>query len=218
MKQQYGYMNNTYLNLSTKIEKEILAILKAVNSIARDLGLDFFVFGATARDIIFKYGYNIPAGRATQDIDLAVNLRTWDQYDQFCKELCEKAKFRSTKTIHRFEYDNYPVDIIPFGAISDKSKNILWPPDKKTTMKLTGFEEAYKNSILVLVNEKPRLEIPIVSPTGFALLKLLSWSDGENRNYKDAYDLNLVIRYYDSLGNEDRIYEFDSILNQDEFE
>ena len=109
------------------------------------------------------------------------------------------------------------MDIIPFGKISDRTKKILWPPDQTREMNLLGFEEAFIDSIIVRFREDPVIDIPVVSPLGFAILKIFSWSD-RNDEIKDAHYLRLVISNYADLGNEERIYEVDEILKQENFD
>jgi predicted nucleotidyltransferase len=92
------------------------------------------------------------------------------------------------------------------------------PPDQKVKMNLLGFEEAFTDSINVRIAEEPILEVPFVSPLGFAILKIISWADRYEQSYKDAYDLNLVLRNYADLGNDERIYDVEEILNQEDFD
>ena len=51
-----------------------LAVLTVVDRVARELGLDYFVTGATARDILLYGVFGIDTGRLTRDVDLAVAL------------------------------------------------------------------------------------------------------------------------------------------------
>jgi len=208
-------MNKKLLKIINEVEPEITIILEKLKNAANELNAEFFVVGAIARDIIFTHCYGIQTGRATYDIDVGVNLSSWDHYDALIRKLCSDTNFTSTKVVHRFEYNKYPVDIIPFGQISDKTKKIHWPPDQSKEINLIGFEEAFTDSVIVRLREDPVLDIPIVSPLGFALLKIFSWAD---RNYgmRDAYDLRLVISNYADLGNEERVYEVDEILNQED--
>ncbi len=71
-------MNNTLLNISEKISEPIIDIYDLIAKIANEQNVRFFVIGATARDIVFEHGYNIPVPRATRDIDLAVQVATWN--------------------------------------------------------------------------------------------------------------------------------------------
>ena len=210
-------MNKKLLKIINEVEPEITIILEKLKNAAYELNVEFFVVGAMARDIIFTHCYGIQTGRATYDIDVGVNLASWDHYDALIKKLCSDTNFTSTKVVHRFEYNKYPVDIIPFGQISDKTKKIHWPPDQSKEINLIGFEEAFTDSVIVRLREDPVLDIPIVSPLGFTLLKIFSWAD-RNDGMRDAYDLRLVICNYADLGNEERIYEVDEILNQEDFD
>ena len=95
---------------------------------------------------------------------MGVNLESWDHYYAFTKKLCSDTKFVPAEILHRFEYNEYPVDIIPFGKISDRTKKILWPPDQTREMNLLGFEEAFFDSIIVRLREDPVLDIPARYP------------------------------------------------------
>lgn len=210
-------MKRNLLKLTNKVESGITIILEKILIVAKELNVQFFVVGAIARDIVFTNIYGVQTGRATNDIDLGINLESWKHYDAFINKLCSDSKFAPTDIVHRFKYDKYLVDIIPFGKISDSEKKILWPPDKTREMNLLGFEEAYNDSSLVRLRENPALDILFVSPLGFAILKLFSWID-RNDKIKDAHDLRLVICNYADLGNEKRIYEVDEILKQEDFD
>ena len=50
----------------------MLEVLRQVDRVARSLGLDYFVVGAMARDILLTGVFGLSAGRATRDVDLAV--------------------------------------------------------------------------------------------------------------------------------------------------
>jgi predicted nucleotidyltransferase len=211
-------MNGKYLNLSNKVEDYIVEILEAISDIAHDLNLKFFVIGAIARDVIFTNGYNVPTGRATNDIDLGICMGTWDTYDTFVNRLHIEKKFAKTKVKHKYLYRDFPVDIIPFGDITTSLKVLKWPQDEDKEMNLLGFEEAYENAIIVNLQENPLLEIPFVSPVGYAILKLISWDDRKNQAKRDAQDLFLVIKDYANLGNEKRLYEMNEIFEQEDFD
>lgn len=58
-----------------------LAVLTLVDGVARELALDYFVTGAMARDILLYGVFGIDTGRGTLDVDLAVALDSWLQFD-----------------------------------------------------------------------------------------------------------------------------------------
>src|SRR6187402_1335606 len=58
-----------------------LAILRAVNSSAHALDVPVMLVGATARDIMLTFLHDIPARRATEDMDFALAVPSWEAFE-----------------------------------------------------------------------------------------------------------------------------------------
>lgn len=141
-------MKNISLDLSGKISELTITILKNINRVATKLNLPFFVIGATSRDILLQIAHDIETARATVDIDIGVMVTGWDHFAKLKDELVKSKKFKLSRQMQRLEYDdNFPVDIIPFGAIEDNDSIISWPPDGAIKMNMAGFQESYQRSI-----------------------------------------------------------------------
>ena len=118
-----------------------LEILRHLNATFHRLGTDYFIIGATARDIVLNHVFGIAPTRATVDIDFAIALTSWKQFQGIRQELLDSGHFRERRrtAIHSlvFEPDErgfgYPVDLIPFGRIEDPPREIAWPPDQHKT-------------------------------------------------------------------------------------
>ena len=65
------------LDLSGKIDRFLVEIFEKIVSAAESVNTAFFVVGASARDIILKFGFDIETIRATNDIDLGVRVSDW---------------------------------------------------------------------------------------------------------------------------------------------
>ncbi|WP_114418193.1 hypothetical protein [Marinospirillum perlucidum] len=64
-------------------------------------------------------------------------------------------------------------------------------------MSLLGFKEAHKGAWQVQIHEDPSLVLPVASPVGMVLLKLISWLDRPVEiRAKDASDLHYLIYSY----------------------
>ena len=127
-------MSKNLLNISGKISDPIVSIYALITQIAKQNNVPFFVIGATARDIIFEYAYGIKAPRGTRDIDLAVQIASWQEFQQLQNQLIATGQFSSTKMAQRLLYQNeIPVDIVPFGAINHEG-SIAWPPENSIKM------------------------------------------------------------------------------------
>jgi predicted nucleotidyltransferase len=212
-------MNETLLDLSGKIDGLTVELLKKIADVAESMNVPFFIVGAIARDIILSRYYDIETGRATQDIDLAVQVSDWNGYERLRQGLIASGKFMRDKKIAQgvIYKEFYPVDIIPFGAISEPNGFISWPHDDMT-MNTLGFREAYNNSITVRMQAKPAIDIQFVSLPGLALLKMISWDDNPSRRDKDAPDLLLLMRTYLDAGNQERLWNKELDLIVEDFD
>lgn len=171
-------------------------VLCAVDSAARDLAIDYFVAGAMARDIVLLNVLGFDTLRATRDIDLAVNVSSWDQFDALKTRLIDSHGFSmGNGAAQRVYYESvYPVDLVPFGGVVEDDGNISWPPDSAIVMNVLGYNEALDSTLKVEV--RPGTVIPVASLASLAMLKVFAWIDRGHRDRKDALDLALLLRRY----------------------
>ena len=212
-------MTRPLLDLSGKINTGSVEIFQTVADVAAALDIPFFVIGATARDIVLEFGYGISPSRATRDIDLGVKVADWQQFEELSEALVASGKFRKSSATQRFFYtDNCPLDIVPFGPISQNDISIKWPPRQEVEMNILGFEESFSHALLVKLRHD--LEIHFASPVGWALLKIVSWGERDaGERVKDALDLGLILRNYAEAGNEERLYGIEAaMLEQEEYD
>lgn len=213
-------MTRNLLDLSGKIDPATVEIYDAIVTAANTINARFFVVGATARDLILNYGYGIRVIRATTDIDLGVQLGSdWSEFEDLKRALLDTGNFIDTKAAQRLLYqDGVPVDIVPFGSVTDRNGNISWPPDHSIKMCVLGFDEAYESAQRVRLRTDPLLEILVASLAGLAVLKLIAWSE-RSASGKDALDLMLLLRDYLDAGNQNRLMdEHANLLADDDFD
>jgi predicted nucleotidyltransferase len=192
-----------------------IEILKQVDPVARALGIDYFVTGATARDILLVGVFGLETGRGTRDVDLAIAVGGWPQFETVKTRLVETGAFQVDEgVIHRLFHlresgrRGYPIDLIPFGGIGDPAATIAWPPDRSIVMNVAGYREAFEAALPVEID--PGCVVRIVSLPGLAILKLLAWGDRGAADTRDAIDLAMLLRQYRAAGNEDRLYGAES--------
>lgn len=188
-----------------------LAVLTLVDGVARELALDYFVTGAMARDILLYGVFGIDTGRGTLDVDLAVALDSWPQFDVVKARLVETGEFISDESVPRRLFyrrgagqTGHPIDLLPFGGIEQRPNKIAWPPDLSIVMNVAGYREALAAAQEVEVH--PGLVVRVASLPGLAILKLFAWADRGAENPKDALDLVTLLRQYGAAGNEDRLF------------
>jgi predicted nucleotidyltransferase len=201
-------MRIALLDLSGKIDSLTVSALKQIQQIALHEHIPFFIVGATARDILLETAHGFEPKRATADIDIAVALESWTQFDFIKQALVQSYDFKPARKTERLLFqDILPVDFIPFGGVTESNNHISWPPDRSFKMSVIGFEECYRHSIPVKMADNPDLVIQVVSLPGLALLKLISWNDNPERRRRDAPDLFFIIQNYLDAGNLERFFE-----------
>lgn len=206
-------MTKNLLDISGKISDPIVKAYEVIAKVTKQSDTQFFIIGATARDIVFEHAYGIKAPRATMDIDLAVQVASWEEFQQLKDRLIATGNFRATNMSHRLVYtDNFPLDIVPFGAIEEDGGIIRWPPEHSFEMSMTGFQDVYANTQLARIRQKPALDVHVVAPAGLMVLKLFAWRDRNARTKKDAQDITFILHNYMDAGNLEMFWEQHSDL------
>jgi predicted nucleotidyltransferase len=167
-------MNENLLDLSGKIDELTVSIYETIAKVADPAGIKYFIIGASARDMILKHGYGIHTIRATLDIDIGIQVSSWDDYKKLSSDLIEAGKFTKSKEPHRFLFNNTRIDLIPFGNIETEGNQISWPPEDDVVLNVLGFEEAYKSVIIVRLRSSPVLDIRVASLTGLTRSSLIN--------------------------------------------
>lgn len=212
-------MKNILFDISGKIDTGTVEVLRAIKEVAESLQINFFVVGASARDIILEHCYNASPRRGTRDIDIGVEVADWDEFQMLSEKLIATGKFVNGKEEQRFIFNKIPIDIMPFGLISDENKNIAWPPEHVMIMNMQGFEEAYRNAITVRISSEPNLDIKVPTLPGLALMKLISWKDRAEGKQKDAKDILFIMENYYNAGNDERLYDqYSYMLEESSFD
>lgn len=188
-----------------------LEVLRQVDRVTRELALEYFVVGAMARDILLSGVFGLDAGPRTRDVDIAVALDGWPQFQTIKARLVETGAFvpdeRSAQRLyHRAasEGTGYPIDLIPFGGVEEPESQIAWPPDRNVVMNVAGYAEAFTSAVPVEV--APAFVVRVASLPGLAILKLIAWADRGAGDPRDAIDLATLLQLYGAAGNEDRLY------------
>ena len=60
--------------------QRVVPVLTSLQEACHDLGMDFYVIGALARDLHLQHLSDIDVPRATRDVDVAIAVGGWDSY------------------------------------------------------------------------------------------------------------------------------------------
>jgi len=175
--------------------RDFVIFFECINEACNHFGINYFVVGAFARDILLKNIFNQPTGLATQDIDIAIQLDTWDKYQDFTKCLKTNYGFNMERNDYTFiSPEGVLTDILPYGEIESERK-ISFPPFSRV-INMFGFEEVSDTCLVIRLDDK--IDIKIASIEGIAILKLIAWKDRkpEKVSEKHVKDIALIINAY----------------------
>jgi predicted nucleotidyltransferase len=204
---QKKFMKTISLDFSQKNDLMPLAeVVRALQAVAQPKGINFFLMGAAARDLMLRHAHNIAPTRLTEDVDFAVMVPDWESFNVLRQGLIDSGEFaeRAESAAHKLRHrQGRPLDIVPFGGIERADRTIAWPPDQHTVFDCFGAREAFDDCISVQLPGGVNLRV--ASIPALALLKVTAWQDRKlTHPGRDAGDLMLYMRHYLDCGNLNR--------------
>ncbi len=172
--------------------------LKALTSSLQEIDIPLYVVGATARDIMMKLLNDDEVRRRTNDLDVAIALKDWSDYDTVRKKL-ESNHFIKVKDKQKFYYkgedgtNDFEVDVVPFGGVA-QDEQICWPPEGNPVMSVKCFEDVMARSLSVSIDDN--ITFQIAPLCGQFLIKLDTWIDRHAKTNKDAVDMYYFLTKY----------------------
>ncbi|MDC1767487.1 MULTISPECIES: nucleotidyl transferase AbiEii/AbiGii toxin family protein [Bacteroides] len=186
---------------SEKIANPLLVeLLRKLTDSFNRMGREFYVIGATARDIIIRQLIGTTSGRKTKDLDIAIAIPDWSVFEEVKECLIADGFKKSTHMHQRFYYGEYELDVVPYG-VAKEDDNIYWPPEEEIAISVKGFDEVLAEAITVNIDDE--FSIKIASLHGLFLLKFNAWLDRNIKTSKDAEDMSFILSNY-FIANLDR--------------
>lgn len=194
-------------------------LVRALQSVAEPRGIDFFLMGAAARDLMLWHAHGIETGRMTEDADFAVMVRDWRSFDELRKALIAGGEFtaRPGPALHRLRHrSGLPLDIVPFGGVERQDRTLAWPSDG-AVIDCFGVNEAFGASVTVLLPEGVPLKVAPVP--ALTVLKICAWRDRKHsRPRQDAPDLLLFLRRYMDCEGDRAASEHPDLFEGDDYD
>ncbi len=193
-----------------RIEPDDLELLREISRVCETCGVQWMLIGALARDVLLDRLADMSAGRATDDVDIAVTVASWNDFDALKGAFAESGLLEPTTTAHRLRgtsggpFEARRVDVVPFGEQIQDGTMLRWPPDQTTVMSVVGFVDAFDASLEIAFDG---LRFRVVSVPGLAALKLAAWLDRHHETTKDAVDFDRLLRTYEYVIGTERLYD-----------
>lgn len=179
------------------LHNDLLAeTLQALSECFGAIGAEVYVVGASARDIALRLLKVEDTPRRTLDLDVAVALKEWSQYDRL-SHVMQRNCFEKDKAKQRFTYlgkdgrNRFEVDVVPFGDIEENGL-VAWPPEGSPVMSVRGFSDVMAHADGVDV--EGAFSFRLASLSGQFLIKLDAWGDRHFRTRKDVADMVYIMQ------------------------
>lgn len=170
-------------------------LLEQLKDVCEIVGADFLVIGALARDLHFHdQDRKADTPRMTRDVDVAVAVSSWENYDQVREQLLDVHGFGEGDQKQRvISPQGTVLDLVPYGGVEDSSGKVRFPPEGTPEMTTLGMREAMEAAITARLDGV--LDLKVVSLPGLGVLKLIAWDERRTRT-KDAHDLCFIMGQY----------------------
>ena len=180
---------------SEKIGNPLLVeLLRKLTDSFSKMDKEFYVIGATARDIVIQQLLDTESKRRTRDLDIAIAIPDWETFEQVKQSLIADGFEKSSDMQQRFYYGEYELDIVPYGVVAKEDDKIYWPPEEEIAMSVKGFDEVLSEAITVSIDDD--FKVKIASLHGLFLLKFNAWLDRNTKTSKDAEDMSFIFSNY----------------------
>jgi predicted nucleotidyltransferase len=217
MMQQEESTMNSLINIAGKLPAGLVEMYQVLEECAKALDIEFLIIGAMARDLVLYHGFGADIERGTRDVDFAIQVDSWQEFDQMKEALETQGFIADESEIYRLNFTDsetmpWELDILPFGELSNDQQYIAWPPEGHTIMSTLGFSEALKNSWQVQILDEPEVIVSVANPAAMIVLKIIAWTERNPQlRRKDAQDIAYIIKSYSKIPE---VYES---LHSDEY-
>lgn len=179
------------------------ALLETIAGVMQSLELDFFIVGATARDINLSHFTGLDSPRTTEDLDIAVRVSSIHQFQSILSALMETGSFaRIADNPIRLLYNkSFELDLLPFGDLETEGRAVNIPVKGGAfVLSVPGLEEV--QPMVADLKLSSGSSIHYCPLEGLVLLKLISWHEKPERT-KDRDDIEHICKvYFEYAGDE----------------
>lgn len=172
-------------------------LLEALERGFKRFNIDFYLVGATARDVWMRGVHETSPRRATSDIDFAIMITDSAQYTELKDYLIKVEGFvpyhdNSFVLIWNDE-DKTQVDLIPFGELENEGI-VTVKGTGMTTLNVEGFKEVFDSASEEIETEGQQFKVCTLA--GIVVLKLIAWDDRPEWRREDIGDIAEIIKNY----------------------
>ncbi|PRY22292.1 putative nucleotidyltransferase [Spirosoma oryzae] len=186
------------ISLTERQRQQYKPIFDAIEQACDEVGIEFFLVGAVARDITMAI-HGLESPRVTRDLDIAVLIPEPTDYDRLKEKLLEKGQFAEVRNMPftlKYAGDTV-VDLLPFGGLEMDGQVLVNRGEAVAKLAVTGFAEVYEHGTQhVMLDEE--FTFRVCDLPGMVVLKLIAYDDNFER-VKDLTDIAFILKNYEAI-------------------
>ena len=181
-------------------------LLDAIERGFNRFSIDYYLVGATARDVWMRGVHEVTPKRATSDIDFAIMVKDSEQFGDLKEYLIQVEGFVPYKenAFVLIWKDQTQLDLIPFGDL-EKEGVVTVKGTGFTSMNVEGFKEVFEEASEDILTDDNK-QFKVCTLAGIVILKLIAWDDRPEVRREDIDDIADILSYYFRF-NSDAIWE-----------
>ena len=191
------------INLSGARFNNFKSVFDSLESSLNEAGIDFYVLGALARDMLFSNEGISTRTTADVDLDVYINLQDEDRYRLLRKKLIENYSFTESKenSFALISAEGTTIDLLPFGEIEVQDGETI-AGECLSSIKVNGFKEVHSKG-LEEVDSEELGNFKVAKLASIILLKLIAFDDRPEMRGNDPGDVaSIIANYFDiNAGN-----------------
>ncbi|MBX2930151.1 MAG: nucleotidyl transferase AbiEii/AbiGii toxin family protein [Saprospiraceae bacterium] len=186
-------MSSLQINFDNLRSGPFRNVFDALEAAFEQYGIDFYVIGAFARDIWLGENDRLPGLRATLDLDLAVYISNWEDYEALKNYLIATHGFLADKEPYRLHNNaGQIIGLIPFGGV-EKDRQVYIAGTPPIQLSVFGTQEVARHAVPVSQGFR------IITLPGLCIMKLIAWSDRSDWRHKDLQDFWFLLEHYEQI-------------------
>ncbi|CAN5915217.1 hypothetical protein BH11BAC7_BH11BAC7_20330 [soil metagenome] len=196
-------MTSLKIDLHKIRQEQLKPIFDELEKAFIEIGIDFYLIGAVARDIWITGVHGGKATRITRDVDFAVLIPEKEGYSKLRKLLIETGKFVEVKeNAFALSYEGITVDLLPFGKEIEDAGVVSIEGRGLTTISVDGFAEVLEEATASIEFEQGN-RFKVCTLPGMIVLKLIAYDDRPEMRTKDIRDIGNIIESYHNFVHEE---------------
>jgi predicted nucleotidyltransferase len=190
-------MSSFKIDLHKIRQEQLKPVFDELEKAFVEIGIDFYLIGAVARDIWVTGVHGGKPKRITGDVDFAVMIPEKEGYNKLRELLIATGNFSEIKenAFALMFQEKITVDLLPFGKEIEEDGEVSIEGKGLTRISVDGFSEVLEEATTSVEFEQGNI-FKVCTLPGIVVLKIIAYDDRPEMRSKDIQDIAGIIEIY----------------------